>query len=101
MHLPTLRQLQFLTALADHGSFSRAAEACLVAQPTLSAAIKEIETLVGATLVERSARSSQLTSAGEMAVERARRILAEAEDLVTTVSFYQQHSNVCAKPIRI
>jgi len=84
MHLPTLRQLQFLTALADHGSFSRAAEACLVAQPTLSAAIKEIETLLGATLVERSARSSKLTSAGEIAVERARRILAETEDLVTT-----------------
>lgn len=82
MHLPTLRQLQFLTALADYGSFSRAAEACLVAQPTLSAAIKEIESLVGVTLVERSGRTSRLTSAGEVAVERARRILASTEELV-------------------
>ena len=82
MHLPTLRQLQFLTALADHGSFSRAAEACLVAQPTLSAAIKEIESLVGVALVERAGRTSRLTSAGEIAVERARRILASAEELV-------------------
>jgi len=84
MHLPTLRQLQFLVALADNGSFSRAADACLVAQPTLSAAIKEIETLVGTPLVERSSRSSHLTNAGEVAVERARRILAETEELVTT-----------------
>ena len=82
MNLPTLRQLQFLTALADHGSFSRAAEACLVAQPTLSAAIKEIESLIGTRLVERSGRTSRLTSAGEVAVDRARRILTETEELV-------------------
>lgn len=85
MNLPTLRQLQFLTALADHGSFSRAAEACLVAQPTLSAAIKEIESLLGAPLIERNAKISRLTNAGEIAVARARRVLAEAEDLVTSV----------------
>lgn len=83
MHLPTLRQLQFLTALADHGSFSRAAEASLVAQPTLSAAIKDIETLLGTQLVEREARGARLTAAGELAVEQARRILADAEELVT------------------
>lgn len=84
MHLPTLRQLQFLTALADHGSFSRAAEASLVAQPTLSAAIKDIEALFETQLVEREARGARLTPAGELAVERARRILAETEDLVTS-----------------
>ena len=83
MHLPTLRQLQFLTALADAGSFSRAAEACLVTQPTLSAAIKEIEALIGTPLVERTGRSSRLTGAGEIAVERARQILAETEEMVT------------------
>jgi LysR family hydrogen peroxide-inducible transcriptional activator len=82
MHLPTLRQLQFLTALADAGSFSRAAEACLVTQPTLSAAIKEIETLIGTPLVERTGRASKLTGAGEIAVERARQILAETEEMV-------------------
>ena len=64
-HLPTLRQLTFLLALAEHGSFSRAAEAAHVTQPTLSAGIKELETILGATLVERGARGAVLTPAGE------------------------------------
>ncbi|MEL7480619.1 MAG: hydrogen peroxide-inducible genes activator [Pseudomonadota bacterium] len=81
-YLPTLRQLQFLCALADQGTFSRAAEACLVAQPTLSAAIREIEGALGTQLVERGARGIQLTQSGAAAVARARRILAETEDLV-------------------
>lgn len=80
--LPTLRQLQFLLALAEHGSFSRAAEAAFVTQPTLSAGIKELEGLLGATLVERGSRGASLTPAGQAAVDRARIILTEAEDLV-------------------
>jgi len=84
MHLPTLRQLQFLCALADHGSFSRAAEVSLVAQPTLSAAIKEVEELLGVRLFERVARGARLTPAGQEAVERARQILADTQDLVAT-----------------
>ncbi|MEO1039200.1 MAG: hydrogen peroxide-inducible genes activator [Pseudomonadota bacterium] len=81
-NLPTLRQLRFLTALAEHGSFSRAAEACFVTQPTLSAGIKELEGVLGAQLVERGARGAALTPAGEAAVSRARTVLTEAEDLV-------------------
>jgi LysR family transcriptional regulator, hydrogen peroxide-inducible genes activator len=80
--LPTLRQLQFLIALAEHGSFSRAAEAVYVTQPTLSAAIKELEMTLGTVLVERGARGAVLTPAGEAVLERARRVMAEAEDLV-------------------
>ncbi len=80
--LPTLRQLKFLVALADHGTFSRAAETAFVTQPTLSAGIKELEGVLGATLVERGARGATLTPAGEAAVARARLILTEAEDLV-------------------
>lgn len=80
--LPTLRQLQFLLALTEHGSFSRAAEAVHVTQPTLSAAIKELETILGTTLVERGARGAVLTPAGVAVVDRARRVMAEAEDLV-------------------
>ena len=80
--LPTLRQLKFLQALADQGSFSRAADAAFVTQPTLSAGIKELEAILGATLVERGARGATLTPAGEAAVERARIVLTEAEDLV-------------------
>lgn len=84
MHMPTLRQLQFLCALADEGSFSRAAEVTRVAQPTLSAAIKDIEALLGVRLFERLARGARLTPAGEIAVERARKILADTQDLVST-----------------
>ncbi|WP_420430476.1 hydrogen peroxide-inducible genes activator [Hyphobacterium sp.] len=80
--LPTLRQLRFLVTLADEGNFSRAAEACHVTQPTLSAAIKELEATLGVTLVERGARGTTLTPAGEAAVARAWKTLAEAEDLV-------------------
>ncbi|MEQ8557615.1 MAG: hydrogen peroxide-inducible genes activator [Henriciella sp.] len=82
MHLPTLRQLQFLCALADEKSFSRAAEVCNVTQPTLSSAIKEVEAILGVQLVEREARGASLTRAGEAAVERARAILSSAADLV-------------------
>jgi LysR family transcriptional regulator, hydrogen peroxide-inducible genes activator len=80
--LPTLRQLQFIIALAEHGSFSRAAEAVYVTQPTLSAAIKELETILGTVLVERGARGAVLTPAGEVVLERAQRVMTEAEDLV-------------------
>ncbi|MHA7858692.1 MAG: LysR substrate-binding domain-containing protein [Henriciella sp.] len=83
MHLPTLRQLEFLCAVADNGSFSKAAEACHVTQPTLSAAIKEIEGLLGVQLIEREARGASLTQAGEAAVERARGILSDTADLVS------------------
>ena len=64
MHLPTLRQLEFLCAVADHGSFSKAAEACHVTQPTLSAAIKEVEGLLGVQLIERESRGASMTPCG-------------------------------------
>lgn len=83
MHLPTLRQLEFLCAVADHGSFSKAAEACHVTQPTLSAAIKEVEGLLGVQLIEREARGASLTQAGSAAVERARTVLSDTADLVS------------------
>lgn len=82
MHLPTLRQLEFLCAVSDEGSFSRAAEACHVTQPTLSSAIKEIENLLGLQLVERQTRGTLMTAAGEAAVSRARIILSDTADLV-------------------
>lgn len=80
--LPTLRQLQFFTALARRESFSRAAEDCLVSQSTLSAAIKELEGLIGRQLVDRSTRSFSLTPAGEEVAARAAGVLAMSEDLV-------------------
>ncbi|MEM1087949.1 MAG: hydrogen peroxide-inducible genes activator [Pseudomonadota bacterium] len=83
MHLPTLRQLEFLCSIADEGSFSQAAKSCHVTQPTLSSAIKELEALLGLQLIEREARGASLTRAGQAAVERARLILSDTSDLVS------------------
>jgi len=80
--LPTLRQLQYLKLLAEHGSFSRAAEAAHVAQPTLSAGIQELERTLGAPVVERARGGAVLTAVGEEAARRGEAILAQAEDLV-------------------
>ena len=85
MILPTLRQLQFLSAIAEHGSFSRAAEACHVTQPTLSAGIKELEAIMGVQLVEREARGARMSAAGEIAAQRAKRLLTDVQDLSAAV----------------
>ena len=79
--LPTLRQLRHLVALADHGHFGRAAAAAAVTQSTLSASIKELETVLEAALVDRTRRQVVLTPLGKQTVERARRILADTEAL--------------------
>jgi LysR family hydrogen peroxide-inducible transcriptional activator len=83
--MPTLRQLQFLIALRAEGSFVAAAEAVGVTQPTLSAGIKDLETSLGATLVERGRSGAVLTPAGEDAAERAARAISEVEELVRSV----------------
>ena len=79
--LPTLRQLRHLVALADHGHFGRAAVAAAVTQSTLSASIKELESVLEAALVDRTRRQVVLTPLGHQTVERARRILADTEAL--------------------
>jgi LysR family hydrogen peroxide-inducible transcriptional activator len=80
--LPTLRQLQYLKLLVEQGSFSRAAEAAHVTQPTLSAGIAELEKIIGAPVVDRARSGVILTAAGQEAAARASEILAKAEDLV-------------------
>jgi LysR family hydrogen peroxide-inducible transcriptional activator len=80
--LPTLRQLQYLKLLAEHGSFSRAADAAHVTQPTLSAGVQELEKTLGAAVVERARSGLILTKVGEEAVRRGSDVLARAEDLV-------------------
>ncbi|MDO7842368.1 hydrogen peroxide-inducible genes activator [Sphingomonas immobilis] len=80
-YLPTLKQLQYLVALQDHGHFGRAAEACFVTQSTLSAGIRELETLIGVVLVERTRRVVRFTPLGDRIAEKARRVLREAEEL--------------------
>ena len=83
--MPTLRQLQFLIALRSERSFVAAAEAVGVTQPTLSAGIKDLETTLGAVLVERGRSGAVLTPAGEEAVDRAARALGEVEEMVRAV----------------
>jgi len=82
--LPSLRQLRYLVVLAERLNFRAAAEACFVTQSTLSAGIKELESQLDAHLVERDRRSVRLTRLGAQVVERARRLIAEAGDLVAT-----------------
>ena len=79
--LPTLKQLQYLVALKEHGHFGRAADACFVTQSTLSAGLRELESLIGIMLVERTRRVVRFTPLGLRIVEKAQRILREAEEL--------------------
>ena len=80
-YLPTIKQLQYLVALHEHGHFGRAAEASFVSQSTLSAGIRELETLLGVMLVERSRRVVRFTPLGDKVVAKAHRLLREAEEL--------------------
>ena len=81
VYLPTLKQLQYLVALRDAGHFGRAAEASFVTQSTLSAGIRELETLIDVVLVERTRRVVRFTPLGESIVAKARTVLREAEEL--------------------
>lgn len=82
MALPSLRQLRYLVALSERLNFRAAAQDCFVTQSTLSAGIKELESLLGVELVERDTRSVRLTDVGAEVVARARALLAQAQDLV-------------------
>src|SRR6476469_2895058 len=81
VHLPTLKQLQYLVALRRHGHFGKAASACFVTQSTLSAGIRELETLLGTTLVERTRRVVRFTPLGTRIADKAERVLREGEEL--------------------
>ena len=79
-----LRQLQALLAVADHGTFSAAADALATVQSNVSTHVRRLEQELGATLVDRQA--GRLTQEGEAVVERARRIEAELDALVADVA---------------
>jgi LysR family hydrogen peroxide-inducible transcriptional activator len=81
VHLPTIKQLQYLVALRRLGHFGKAAEACFVTQSTLSAGLRELETLLNVTLVERTRRVVRFTPLGLKVADKAQRILRESEEL--------------------
>ncbi|HET7268702.1 MAG TPA: LysR substrate-binding domain-containing protein [Oleiagrimonas sp.] len=76
-----LRDLHYLVALAEHGHFGRAAEACFVSQPTLSTQIRKLEDELGVTLVERTPRKALLTEAGHEIARRARGVMDDVEQI--------------------
>ncbi|MBV6423813.1 MAG: Hydrogen peroxide-inducible genes activator [Steroidobacteraceae bacterium] len=77
-----LRDLRYLVAVADTQHFGRAATACHVSQPTLSAQLKKLEAGLGVQLIERGPRRASLTAAGRRIVARARTMLEAADDVV-------------------
>ena len=74
-----LRQLRYILAIADEGSFTRAAERLFVAQPSLSQQIKSLERELGGPLLERLPKGIRLTAAGKAFVPEARAAVAHAE----------------------
>ena len=80
-HSFSLRQLQYILAVAEHGGFRRAATACHVSQPSLSAQIAQVESLLGNPIFERRRRPLLVTPAGKVVIERARHVLRAADEL--------------------
>ena len=78
---PTVQQLRYAVAVAHERHFGRAAQACFVSQPALSAQVRELETRLRVQLFERTSRGVLVTPAGEEVIARARRILREVDDL--------------------
>lgn len=82
VHDLSIRQLQYVVAIADTLGFHRAAEKCGVSQPTLSSQLSKLEELLGVQIFERDRRRVLVTSAGAPIVTRARQILIAVEDLI-------------------
>jgi LysR family hydrogen peroxide-inducible transcriptional activator len=80
--LPSTKQLQYLVALAEHGHFGRAAEACFVSQSAFSNAIKELELTLDTQLVDRTNRQVTITATGQEVVTLARLALRDIQSLV-------------------
>lgn len=93
-----IRDLQYLVALADHGHFGLAAEACFVSQPALSMQLKKLENSLGIQLVERTNKSVLLTATGRLITEQARDILARVDDMKETA---RQASDPLSGPLHI
>lgn len=79
--MPTLRQLEYLVAVADLHNFRRAADACHVSQPTLSQQMKALEDRLGVALIERRTSGAELTPIGREITARARRLVIEVQDI--------------------
>lgn len=84
--LPSMKQLEYLVALADTEHFGKASERCCVTPSTLSAGIRDLEGLFSVSLAERSRRHVQMTPIGNDIAQRARLLLRDAEEIMELVS---------------
>jgi len=82
----SIRQLQYVVAIADTLGFHRAAERCGVSQPTLSSQVQKLEEVLGVRVFERDKRRVLVTAAGEPLIEHARKVLLELDDLLRTAA---------------
>ncbi len=82
----SIRQLQYVVAIADTLGFHRAAERCGVSQPTLSSQVQKLEEVLGVRIFERDKRRVLVTAAGEPLIEHARKVLVELDDLLTAAA---------------
>jgi LysR family hydrogen peroxide-inducible transcriptional activator len=98
MHLPPLRQLQYLVALQEHLHFGNAAKHLNVTQSTLSTGIKELENKLGVVLVERTNKSVAFTRVGEKIADKGRYVIMQMEDLVDESRAF---SNPLAVPVKL
>jgi len=88
--LPSLKQLRYLCAVAEHRHFSKAAEACHVTQSTLSAGVQELESQLGVVLFERNKKQVLITPLGERLISHARNILGDVEDFVRVARSHEE-----------
>lgn len=91
LHEISVRRLHHIVALAEEGSFARAAERVHLSQPALSRSVQAIEEELGLRLFDRATRGVAVTQAGKMIIERARRVLFEASCLVRDVELLKTH----------
>jgi LysR family hydrogen peroxide-inducible transcriptional activator len=98
MHLPPLRQIQYLIALQEHLHFGNAAKHLHVTQSTLSTGIRELEKFLGVTLVERTNKSVSFTSLGKKIADRGRYVIMQTEDLVDEARAF---SDPLALPVKL
>ncbi len=84
--LPSLKQLEYLAALAETQHFAQAAKRCNVTPSTLSTGIRDLEAVLGVAVAERTKRTVFITPMGQAIAERAHRLLRDAEDVMALAS---------------
>lgn len=90
INLPTVKQLRYLVALEKYLHFGKAAEVCFVTQSAFSVAIKELESVLNVSLVDRTNRSVVFTSTGKLVAQQARLVLFDLEGIVDIAQTSQE-----------